>query len=358
MSKVLLYADIHIHPHGGKLSKMEECLRTLQWIYDQARENSISNVICLGDLFHNREQINTLAYQSTFEIIESAKLEGIETYLLLGNHDIYLRESFKVNALRPFTYISTIITEPTTLEIDGVSCDFLPYVERPQKCIEHHFSSSKSRVLFGHFSVAGGVTNKLWAHKYRLLDDSDERDVEEEQVQIASFDRYDRVLLGHFHSRQTLSESDKIHYVGSPVQVDYRDAMSEKGIEIFDLKSLDGEFIENHFSPKYFVLPSEEDLKSYVSEGSHVRLVVPANLGSTEILEMKERVLSEYSLSSVEIVPSAQEKKVGDVGLESSIIFTEDREQVLKDYLNNTEIPEGLDKERLFKIGVSLAAKE
>jgi hypothetical protein len=41
LSKVLLFSDIHIHKHKKSESRLADCLKCLQWVFDVARKNNI-----------------------------------------------------------------------------------------------------------------------------------------------------------------------------------------------------------------------------------------------------------------------------------------------------------------------------
>lgn len=362
MPEILLCADEHIHPHGGSLGKMDRCLEAFEWIYSTAAARGITSVISLGDLFHDREKINTFAYHRAYDILAKARERGIITYLLLGNHDMYFRESFDVNSLRPLEKVAEIVAAPKSLEVEGLQIDFLPFVSRPAAAIRESFPREQhSPILCGHIPVAGGVMNRLWGTRYRNIISPELSElgvVEGEEVEVGVFAKYKRIFLGHFHSRQILDEG-RIQYVGSPLQINYSDAMDPRGVEILDTKTLKTEFVENDFSPRYFILPYDEDFTKYNLKGSHLRLVAPSDFGNADLLDMKQKILEEFGPSSVEIVATKAEKNEDmEAVLERSMAFSENREDILRQYLESTEIPEGLDKEVLLQIALEMSSTQ
>ena len=58
MSKILITADLHIHPHYGEARRIEDGLDCLSWIYKVAEERKIKDVIIAGDFLHHRFSLN------------------------------------------------------------------------------------------------------------------------------------------------------------------------------------------------------------------------------------------------------------------------------------------------------------
>lgn len=355
MPRTLFTADQHIHPHSGSFEKMEHCLEAFRWVYQVAESEGVSSVVSLGDLFHDRQKIHTAAYQRAYEILLGAKEKGVQTYLLLGNHDMYLREAHSIHSIKPLEGVARIITEPETLEIDGIRMDFLPYTETPREALEREFRrGSRSRILCGHFAVSGGIMNQTWGTKYR--EEGSDPSTETE-VDPALFGDYELVLLGHFHSRQCLQKDERVHYVGSPLQVHYGDAHDSRGVTLLDHDTFELRFVENTFSPRYFVIPHDADLGDFDLKGGNVRLVAPSDLGGVDLLDLKKDILETSGASVVEIVTAKEsDNRVVEEALDSSIIFTENKGEMLERYLEATGVPEGLDPDRLLRIGIELAA--
>ena len=358
MSKILLTADQHIHPHSGSLTKLNDSLAAFEWVFKVAEEKGITRVLSLGDLFHDRQKIHTLAYQRAYEILAQAEERGIRTYLLLGNHDMYLRESYAINSLKPLESVAQLITEPATVEIEGLDIDMVPYVEDARSQLPSMFPvKNRSRVMCGHLAVAGGIMNRIWGTQYshEVSDELSEQAPTPKEVDPGCFEGYEKVFLGHFHSRQCLKDDERINYIGSPLQINFGDAQDPRGISILDTDTLDLEFIENTFSPRYFILPHDSDLKDEQLRGAHVRIVAPSDLGGSDLIELKQKFAESSGAHSVEILTSRSTKtQAVEEALGESIVFTEDRAELLERYLEAVEIPEGLDKKRLLQIGVEL----
>jgi DNA repair exonuclease SbcCD nuclease subunit len=100
--KILIFSDLHIHPHKRSTDRLDDCIKVLDWIFDTAAARQIKNIVFLGDLFHDRQKIDVLTYQKTFEVFEKHLLnKEINLILLLGNHDIWHYQKLDVSSVNP-----------------------------------------------------------------------------------------------------------------------------------------------------------------------------------------------------------------------------------------------------------------
>ena len=199
-------------------------------------ENKITTVIQLGDIFDRRK------YSNHFSLAEAqryffSKFEEFDIQLitLLGNHDLYFKESLSVSSselfLTQFKNVK-VIKEPTTLDLD-ISIDVIPWI-----CKENHSSSvnfikkSASTMCVGHFEIEGF---KMYKNGISAEDGLSDK----------LFSSYERVLSGHYHHR---SSKGNIEYIGTPYEMTWQDYNDQKGFHIFDCSTRNMEFIKNPYS--------------------------------------------------------------------------------------------------------------
>ena len=354
MSKALLVSDLHIHAHKQKTDRLYDCLKVLDWCFKTAIENKCDYVLFLGDLFHERAKIDVLNYLKTFEIFMKYADQPIEIYLLVGNHDMYHKESWDVNSIKPLTALKNvhIIEKPTTLNIDGRNIDFLPYIENP---IESLRELKKGRdkedltLLLGHMAVHGAKLNTLYGTTADVVVEYDTGMV---CVNPSIFDDWQMTILGHYHGAQHLNE--KVEYLGSPLQLSFGEAFEEKHIAIIDLKTLKKKYIVNEFSPKHFIL-GKELLNNYNLENCFVRVVID-DLPAKELMELKTDLLDNKKVASFDF--KKKEKKEEDqidVEKARSILFNQD--EMLEKWIDASPLPSNLDKQKLLEIGKNIISK-
>ena len=195
--------------------------------------NGISNVIQLGDLFDRRKYVNfnTLATAKEYFFNELDK-RLITLYALLGNHDIFYRNTLKVNSpslvLSEYSRVC-LIDKPSTIVFGGIPVDLIPWIcEENEKETGVFVANSKNDILFGHLELAGFEMDRgNFCH---------------EGMDVGMFAKYDQVVSGHFHHR---SERGNILYTGVPFQMTWADWNDPKGFHVFDTETRNLEFIQN-----------------------------------------------------------------------------------------------------------------
>lgn len=355
--EILVFSDLHIHPHKRSAERLEDCLRVLDWSFKTALDRGIKNIVFLGDLFHDRQKIDVLTYQKTFEIFEKylCSLE-FNVILLLGNHDLWHYEKLDVSSVNPLRNLPgvRVVNKPCVTKItDGTEQFFLgllPYTHNPiedlkviEKEWEENVPKGQKKVLGGHISVDGAV----WNVKYNTMSEvTIEHDGDMVKVGPDIFKKWDKVFLGHYHAEQKLN--DKVEYVGSPLQLSFGEAFQKKHVIIFETDTGKLEYIENKFSPKHYIL-NQEQLDDYDLEGQFVRLEVE-DIASREMSEIRQRLVESSKVSSLEI-KQTQKKEDHVVKDAKAILYKE--EEMLEKYVDQANV-DNLDKSTLIKIGTAI----
>ena len=99
--KILLITDQHF----GVRNDNQVFIEKYQEFYSETvlpfiDKNKIEHVICLGDVFDKRKSINFLSLDAARKMwFDPLRDRGITMDTLIGNHDIYYKNTLKVNAL-------------------------------------------------------------------------------------------------------------------------------------------------------------------------------------------------------------------------------------------------------------------
>ena len=220
-------------------------------LFEYLEKNEINTIIQFGDLFDRRKYINFVSLaESRRYFFDQLEQRGIELYALIGNHDIFFKNSLEVNSpellLKDYKNI-TLLREPTTLTFDGVQIDVIPWICKDnENRIMQYIDSSLSPYCVGHFELNG----------FQLM-----KGVQSHDGMDSKFlDKYDQVWSGHYH---TQSEIGNVKYLGTPYELFWSDYNDPKGFYIFDTEAKTTEFHqnENKIFSKIFYDDSEKEVK-------------------------------------------------------------------------------------------------
>lgn len=351
--QILLAADLHIAQHKKSTERLLDTIKVLQWVFETAHAREIEDVIIAGDLFQDRAKIDIQAYQWTFETFIKYS-QGLNVYVLLGNHDILHRLKCDVSSVRPFSALPnvTVIGEPCTQLIGGKKISFLPFTIDPAEDLKQIKNDSKFKMLIGHLAVSGAKI----AGGYHISDVMVEHDGDMTLVDTTVFDGWDQVFLGHYHQGQKVT--DNIEYIGSPIELNFGEADEQKHIIAFDMDTKEKEYIVNNFSPKHLILEPDE-VDEYDLDGNFIRLEVD-NLSAAEVIEVRKKILENHKVGSFAVhqKPTKKEEDQAVMQIAMANIFKHDEvvERWVQHQLDLEDCD--LDKDLLIEWGKKLRVKE
>lgn len=349
MSEVLIFSDIHAHCHKKKTERLEDCLKALDWVFSVARDRKIKNILFGGDFFHDRQKIEVYTYQRAFETLKNNLDGSIQLWLLLGNHDLWFNEKTSISSVVPFSTLPgvKIIDRPIREKIENSYWDFIPFTHDPISWVQEFKTQlpGKTQYCLGHIALDGAVL-----HGNTLSDVVVEHDGDMVKVNADLFSHYENVFLGHYHAEQKIT--DRIEYIGSPLELSFGEAFQKKHIIVFNTETREKEYIENTISPKHLIL-YEKDLSKHDLKGNFVQLVVD-EIGSTDLIQMRKEITTNNQLGSFEV--RQRQKKMDEHMIQDAkaILFKED--EMLTRYVDEVGT-EKLDRDILLKIGKDICEK-
>jgi len=358
--KILIFSDLHIHPHKKSSERLEDCLGVLDWVFRTSKERGITNLVFLGDLFHDRQKIDVLAYQKTFEIMERHLSSGeISLHLLLGNHDLWHHQRLDVSSVNPLRTLPgvTVVSEPCVREIsngdESFHMGFLPYTHSPAEDIKKVEADWKTKagkdsmkILGGHIAVDGAV----WNVKYGTFSDvTVEHEGDMVRVGPEIFKKWDRVFLGHYHAAQRMGET--VEYVGSPLQLSFGEADQDKHIIVYDTAKNSTEYVQNQFSPKHLII-DEDQVGSPELKGNFVRLEVE-DIADRKMIELRQKLVESCGVSTLEI--KQRKKDESHIVYDARSILS-DEDKMIERYIDQVS-PEGLERKTLIQIGTEICSR-
>ncbi len=336
--KVLLITDQHF----GVRNDNQYLLASYKKFYNNIvipfiKASGIKEIINLGDTFDKRRQINFMSLDAAKEMwFYPIRDLGCHMRMLVGNHDIYYKNTLRINApnelLGEYDNID-IIEEPITSNIGGCDILFLPWIcddnyDRTLRSV----TESTAPVCMGHLELNG-----FEAHPGHVMDRG---------MDISPFDKFEKVFSGHYHMK---SNRDNIYYLGNPYQLYWNDYGSKRGFHVFDTETLRTTFYRNPYNTFYkfyynngISIPNKEEI-----QGSFVKVIVE-DKGDYAKFDYKIKELQNMGLADLKIIEDLS------VQIEngSSVMETEDTMTLLDNYIDDIDLK--VDKDNVKSIRRSL----
>ena len=197
-------------------------------------KNKIKKVNHLGDIFDRRKFANIKTLNSFRErFAEWFEKNGVELHIIVGNHDVYYKDTNKVNSPKEilggrYKKIK-IYEEPEIMKFGKTKILFLPWINREnQEQSMELINSNEASVVMGHLELSGFkmYRNSVCYHG----------------MSHSVFDGYDLVMTGHYHHKSTVGN---VAYLGSTYEITWSDYNDPRGFHIFDTNTLELEYHQN-----------------------------------------------------------------------------------------------------------------
>ena len=237
-TKIAIITDTHhgIRGDAGWMLDYQEKFYK-EFFFPELKRQGIKTIFHAGDLFDRRKYVNFVTlYRTRKMFFDILRKEGIEMYIIPGNHDVAHKSDNSVNSLstllNEYSNVKVFDESPETITIDNVSFDFIPWIHNGNYAETLDFiSKSDSEIAVGHLELAG-------FEMYRGSKN-------EHGMDAKLFDRYSQVWTGHFHHK---SSKGNIHYLGAPMEFTWGDYDDPRGFHIFDCESKELTFYKNPFT--------------------------------------------------------------------------------------------------------------
>jgi len=332
--KIAIVTDTHFGARGDSPIFLNHYLNFFDNVFFPCiRERGISKVIHMGDFMDRRKFINFQTLQNVKErFLKPLEELGVETHVIIGNHDIYYKNTSKVNAVSELFEGREnfhIYTDPSQIEIDGTSIDLIPWINRENRDrVRDFINTSKSNICFGHLELYG-----YYMHPGMKC---------EAGLDPKEFERYSKVFTGHFH---TQSKSKNIHYLGTAYQITFGDWGEEKGFWIFDTDTHELEFIPNPHEIFHKIVYNNgptRDVDFTALEKCFVKVIVTAKEKPTDFENFLDRLYSS-GVEDVTIVEKEDEYEPTEEDVDISI----DTITLIENEIDNQEVSNKDDVKKL-----------
>jgi len=300
-------------------------------------QRGIRHCIHLGDVFDVRKGIDYWSLDWAKRVFfDELERRGIDTHIIVGNHDIFYRTSLKLNSvmlnLREYPNLA-VYDRPQTANIEGRDIFMVPWIcEENAESFVKERDSSQATLCMGHLELAGFYANKDYQCQHGT--NSNE------------FSKFDTVFSGHFHKKSSRSN---ITYLGNPYQLYWNDLDEVRGFHIYDLETGELEFIPNPtpMFHKIFYNESKRQLFNPTKfKNSYIKIVVEDKSTPKKLSSFVDK-LYQVGIHDIKIIEQLSLDVDDDVEVEG-----EDTLTTLTNYVNAMD--DSINKSSIIQIFKSL----
>lgn len=291
MNQIAITADIHF----GVPGRLDDILYACKTMREYCKVANIDTILVLGDLFHDRRYLEIDVLSASYKFFEEALNEYGQRWVIFpGNHDMFLRHSWRINSLTPLANVTTILEDICKIEIERQTFWILPFItfEKSYMTVLHKINemADEDDILLTHIGTNGAIVNTCFTLKdWGLVNFRDTK--------------FKKVYTGHFHSKQSID--DRVFYPGSPIPFKFDEGDVAHGFYVMDLATSEHKFINIWKAGKKF-FPDEVPPPQY------------CNILDTQILEL-----------------TSEDVKNNKIKIALSSEVSQDKKREIKEHLNS-----------------------
>ena len=303
-------------------------------------KHNIKTLIHLGDVVDRRKYINfRVADNFRKKFLNKLWDMKIDTHMLIGNHDIYFKNTNSVNSLQQLCTAPDgvnepwIYEEPKVVDFDGTKLLMMPWInpENEADSIEL-LRTAEADVCMGHFDLNGFSMNDAMKQTHG------------HDKSIVS--RFERTYSGHFHHK---NDDGQVYYLGNQYEITWSDYNNQKGFHVFDTETRDVEFVPNPFT-MFIKLHYDDALTNYdkfdITEYNqkYVKLVVVNKKDNEMFDRLLERLYNDISVHELKILEDYSD--LSHINVSDDVVEgAEDTMNLVSNYVDQLKVD--LDKDRL-----------
>lgn len=294
--KLAIISDVHFGVNYGRRAFIEYQREFFDGFWDVIDKRKITKILFLGDFFHSRKMVNF----DTLELARDcwftpAKKRNVSVFMLIGNHDVFYKNTNRLNSLDLLCENAEnikVIQTPQTFKIGKVNYCFLPWIniENRDECLKE-LQTTKASIVLSHLEL-------------QLEDNQHIKG----QIDLKDLERFSHVFSGHFHFPTIKNLTGCVlRYLGSPYEMTWNDyGVKERGWYVFDDVTKETELIKNdRYIHHYHTLGNEIE---WIEPFHCLRVYVPAKMSATEY-ELAMVDLKKKEIMKVQTIAEQKEEE-------------------------------------------------
>jgi DNA repair exonuclease SbcCD nuclease subunit len=343
----IVTADVHAHAYpqsttlpGGGNKQLKDIIDSLDAMRLHAASKKCRDIIIVGDLFHDRKGVRPEASHAVAEWLERCQGDKIDVSVIVGNHDLSL--DGECTSAKALSGLAHVYARARTSEIADGKVGFIPYTDDVDELAEalKKFKANKVKYVFAHIGIGDPKFEACVPTDYEVPGHINVSDLRAGDFAYT--------FLGHYHNPQTLGK--RARYVGSPLQLSFKEVDQEKGFCFVSGEKVD--FIVNTVSPRFLKMTvdaAKAELKAGKVRETDALWVTGADRDDRE--EMRAYADKSGSRVRVEL---ARDEANGEIRIDPS----QPENVIIRQYVDSRvgDRPSEF-KDTLAKVGIDLLTK-
>lgn len=333
MSQQILITDLHFGNGNDSEAHNLDILDFFDWVIENS--DGVRELVIMGDTFHNRQKISVDTLNYAIAGIEKLAEHFDRVIMLIGNHDMFYRDTRKTNSCSTFRRIKNVeVINDFLIEGDSIYVSWLCNGEEYDNLVKVTKEQSV-KYMFSHMEFSTFQLND----SYEMVHGQSHRELA----------HMDTVFTGHYHGRQF---KDNVIYIGTPFPYDFNDDNDpNKGMCIFDNETGTHEF-KDYSKVHMLTLTPEEildiDWNEFELGDVTVRVVVEDDV-SREVLDKISDVLENNDFRTNKLVykPKTDVKVIGEI---TDINHLMSIDEAVVTHITNMSDNDSINKDLLIKL--------
>ena len=299
------------------------------------QKENITTLIHLGDVVDRRKFINHNTADN-FKRVFWNKLDelGIDTHVIIGNHDTYYKNTNVVNALQNLELNKKckVYLTAETVTFDNLPILFIPWIcdDNQQESIST-IENSQSTIAMGHLEIKGFEMHNGHMNEHGL--------------EKSMFKRFEKVMSGHFHKK---SDDGHIYYLGTQYEMTWSDYNCQKGFHIFDTDTRELTRVENPNKIFKKIIYNDKDINYDTYDitdydRSFIKLYISNKTDNDMYERLMDRFYNHINIHAVDVIEDPTD--IGASVREDILDQGEDTLTFLGNYIEQIET--NVDKQKL-----------
>lgn len=376
--KILIFTDLHLGLKNASKTRLAICINVIKKIITYIKENNITSVIFCGDWNHVRTTTENNVLNISYKLM-SALAKVAKVYCLIGNHDIYLKNSTDITSLVIFKNIQNvkIIDRLQKISINGNLSLFVPWLadltneqKETYDMIFGHFDVSHKYLIKSYIEdnsrdncVSNNIINQIKNDNLLQTTNNTQQNAGDYIGDFVDIVKKNGIIFsGHIHSRREfLAKSRKFIFIGSPYQQNLGEINNKCGFYTINEENK-YEFHEIIDIPKHIELRMSNIIKNIDTfDFSIIKNNIIHKIYDIEVDNITDAKISQYINDwkpYEELLPDydvdLSTNKEIQLQNESIELIKKSKLDYIQNYINNIDqnilIKQNIDKHKLYNI--------